>query len=314
MTSPKLAVNPCAITVAVFDGSRQPMAAGQQVLFTVRNGNQKQVYRDFQQASRLALTDLPFFDNSGDNYTVIASADGYEQAGFFPVKAIPGVPVEADLMLLRGDGTFNFSQAGWERLGRERADMAELLAAGAASAVAARNRYEDLLERKAPVLACYFNLITAMSQILLPTGTPVNYLKELIWEDMTQARFFAWADPEIVNQVRLAAAQGVFAREPAAEKFHPGATESFKQVQFGEANVQLTFHENDRRMVDGVNWVKVEPDVDYFKDPVAHTLLEVLPNALKRGQMTDPRQVYVLRWIAGRHAQGPEFDPPYTIS
>jgi RHS repeat-associated protein len=28
--------------------------------------------------------------------------------------------------------------------------------------------------------------------------------------------------------------------------------------------------------------------------------------------MTDPKQVYVLRWIAGRHAGVPEFAPPYT--
>ncbi len=290
------------------------MAAGQQVLFTVKNGNQKQVYRDFQQASRLTLTDLPFFDNSHDNYTVIASANGYEQAGFFPVKALPGVPVEADLMLLRRDGNFNFSQAGWEKLRRDRADMAKLLAAGVASATTARNRYEDLLERKAPVLACYFNLMTAMSQIQLPAGTPVKYFRELIWDNMTQARFFVWADAEIVNQVRRAAGQGAFVRELAAEKYHPGATVSFKQVQFGEANVQLSFHENDRRMVAGVNCIKVEPDIDYFKDPLAHALLEVLPNALKRGRLTDPRQVYALRWIAGRHAGVPEFDPPYTIS
>ena len=41
-------------------------------------------------------------------------------------------------------------------------------------------------------------------------------------------------------------------------------------------------------------------------------LLEVLPNSIGGG-LSNPRQVYVLRWIAGRHAGVPEFDPPYVI-
>jgi hypothetical protein len=52
--------------------------------------------------------------------------------------------------------------------------------------------------------------------------------------------------------------------------------------------------------------------MDYYKDIGAHTLLEVLPNTIS-GRLTDPKQVYMLRWIAGRHAGVPEFDPPYTI-
>jgi hypothetical protein len=314
-SSPKLAPKPgsCAITIQVFDGSREALAGAEQVLFTVTDGNQKQVYREFQQASSLTLKDLKFFDNFGDNYTVVAWAEGYEQAGFTPVKAIPGVPIVTDLMLLSKDGGFNFHQAVWEALELERPEMHDLLAAGATSPSAARNRYTDLMEKQAPVLACCFNLMTAMSQIHLPSGTPDDYLKQLIWDgSMKQDRFFAWADPEIVNQVRRAAAQKAFAPEPGTAAFHPGATSSFKQVQFGEANVQLTFHENDRNMVGGVNCIKVEPDIDYFKDPGAHALLEVLPNAIGGG-LTNPRQVYILRWIAGRHAGLPEFDPPYTI-
>jgi len=56
----------------------------------------------------------------------------------------------------------------------------------------------------------------------------------------------------------------------------------------------------------------VEPDIDYEKDIAAHTLLEVIPNAITKG-LTNPEVVYVLRWIAGRHAGVPEFAPPYVI-
>ena len=56
----------------------------------------------------------------------------------------------------------------------------------------------------------------------------------------------------------------------------------------------------------------MEPDIDYYRDPAAHLLLEGLPNAITKG-LTNPEMVYVLRWIAGRHAGVPEFNPPYVI-
>jgi hypothetical protein len=152
-----------------------------------------------------------------------------------------------------------------------------------------------------------------MSQIQLPDGTPLDYIKELIWDNtMAQDRFFAWADPKLVDQVVQAAHQGAFAPEPGTAIFHTGATSSYKQVQFGEANVQLTFHENDHPATGNTEWIKVEPDIDYYKDLLAHALLEVAANQLTH-TLTDPRQVYVLRWIAGRRANIPNFSPPYGI-
>lgn len=83
-------------------------------------------------------------------------------------------------------------------------------------------------------------------------------------------------------------------------------------MKFGEANVQLTFHGGSTRKIDGVDCVVVEPDIEYYKDLGAHTLLEVFPNTIA-GRKTDPKVMYILRWIAGRHAGVPEFNPPYTI-
>ena len=116
-----------------------------------------------------------------------------------------------------------------------------------------------------------------------------------------------------MDQVRRAALDGEFAPEPNPGLFHPDATSSFKQIQFGEANVQLTFHEKNVQNIDGVACIKVEPDIDYYKDLGAHTLLEVIPNAITHG-LTDSKEVYVLRWITGKHAGVPEFAPPYTIA
>ena len=121
-------------------------------------------------------------------------------------------------------------------------------------------------------------------------------------------RFYCYAAAPLVDEVVRAAAEGVFDPEPNPAVFHHGATRSYKEIQFGEANVQLTFHEHDTAIVDGTSCILLEPDIDYYKDLLAHGLLEVLGNKL-----TDPEAVYVLRWTAGRHAGVPEFAPPYTI-
>jgi hypothetical protein len=111
----------------------------------------------------------------------------------------------------------------------------------------------------------------------------------------------------------LAETHGTFVREPGFAIFHTGATDSYKQIQFGEVNVQLTFHANDTKLIGGLQCIKMEPDIDYYKDLAAHALLEVISNGIS-GSLTNPRQVYVLRWIAGRHAGVPEFNPPYVIT
>jgi hypothetical protein len=82
--------------------------------------------------------------------------------------------------------------------------------------------------------------------------------------------------------------------------------------QFGEANVQLTFQENEKLVIDGVHCVIVEPDIDY-QDLGVHAIFEVIPNALIHS-LTDPVEVYVLRWIAGPTQGVPEFAPLYTVT
>jgi hypothetical protein len=310
------------IMVNIFDGTRQPIVIGpsvKNVLIRVIDGWQKEVSADFHATASVRF-EVPFFDGPGDNYAVIAFADNYLQAGFTPVPVSSKVVQMVDLMLLPKQGTFNFGGASWANLRQTYPEVSSILSHGAANDQAAQARYEELMEEKPAVLACLWNLMTAMAGIRLPQGSPVSYLKEIIWQDTpgdelfapAQDRFYAWADKNLVDQVKTAAQQGEFAPEINPSFFHKGATSSYKQIQFGEANVQLTFHEKNIRSIDGVDCVAVEPDIDYFKDLGAHALLEVLPNFLSGG-LTDPKIVYVLRWIAGRHAGVPDFNPPYTI-
>lgn len=96
------------------------------------------------------------------------------------------------------------------------------------------------------------------------------------------------------------------------------ATRSWKQTRFDVSNVQLTFHETNARTIrkpDGTNvaCVIVEPDIGYYRDILSHGLLEALPNLLTGGE-TDPRQDYLLRWMATKlEGVQPDFDPPCTV-
>ncbi|MDR3717987.1 MAG: hypothetical protein P4K98_04245 [Bryobacteraceae bacterium] len=259
------------------------------------------------------MKELPFYGNGGDDYCVIASGKGYEQAEVGPFRLTPSTHAAVDLMLLQHNATFNFGGARWEALGITHPGLVALVSAGATSIEQARSRYEDLLDKKGATLACFLNLTCAMGQVDLEGATPLSFIRELIWDDsMQQDRFFAWAEPSIIDRLREAVRQGEFSPEQGCATFHPGATCSFKQTQFQVANVQLTFHEDEKAIIDGVQCVKIEPDIDYYKDLPAHGLLEVLPNKTT-GSITNPRQVFKLRWMAGRLAGLPEFAPPYVI-
>jgi hypothetical protein len=311
MPAPAPAPTTSTLSINVFDGTRQPFSASAKtkILYTIVDGRQKIRYRQEQPVSSLRATNLPFYnDDDGDRYSVLAYADGYQQAGFVPVNLSPASPATIDLMLIPKEPQFNFADAKWRAMSAKY----PFLAAGV-DAPTAKTRYGDLMEDRPEALASLLNLITAMSQIFLREGTPLDYLKQVIWDrTLAQDRFFAWCDAKLIDAVRDATTHKQFAPEAAPWLFHPGASESWKEIRFGEANVQLTFHEEEKQKIDGVDCVVVEPDIDYYKDPAGHALLEVLPNKITGG-LTNPAVVYVLRWIAGRHAGLPEFNPPYVI-
>jgi hypothetical protein len=297
------------LRLRIFDGTRQLFSKAASFLITITDGNQTQHVRDYFPENDITFNELPFFDNFGDNYTVLVWAQGYQQAGYVPVKLSNAYTAELDLMLISNTPGFSFVNARFPAA----SSAYPFIAAGTSSPTGEAN-YDQLVEQEKP-LACLLNICEAMTQIALPQLTPLDYMKQIIWDAPlapAQDRFFAWCDPVLISQIQAATAAGQFAVELNPGLFHPGATRSWKQVQFGEANVQFTFHENERPP-DGTNWVMVEPDIDYYQDPAAHVLLEVIPNAVTKS-LTDPAQVYVLRWIAGRTAGIPEFAPLYTLT
>lgn len=300
------------ITLRLFDGGRRPFAAGRKYLVRILDGSQRELLaRDFSKPEM--AFEVPVHDNLDDRYTVLVSASHVRDAGFHPVLVKRDVRVAVDLMLIPKPHAFDFAAADWDQI-RDHWPAAYRALAFGVPAADARERYDALLATPVPAAALW-NIMTTMRDVDLPQGTPLDYLREVIWDGELAPsgdRFFAFADARLIGQVELAQQQGTFEPEPNPGLFHQGATRSFKHVAFGEANLQLTFHEGTTKKVGGETWVRIEPDIDYYRDTLAHALLEVLPHKLG-GPKTDPAIVYVLRWIAGRHAGVPEFEPPFTL-
>jgi hypothetical protein len=58
----------------VFDGTRQPISSEINLLIKLVDGTQKQIYWGHQHGPSVSFS-VPFYNNFGDNYTVIVSAN-----------------------------------------------------------------------------------------------------------------------------------------------------------------------------------------------------------------------------------------------
>jgi hypothetical protein len=308
-----MATTKAHIRLMIYDGARQPFSERQSLLLRIHNGETidpiTKILNTKSAAEGVVFIDVDYYDNFADNYTVLLSADGYRDGGFFPVKVSPNVLADLNIMLVPKNPTFEFDP--WDVLVSNHPRIAQFLSL-TTTVPDPGNNFATSVEDHPTETACLLNLATSMSQIFLPNGTPLDYFRSIEWTTLAPDRFFGYAIPDLVSEVKAAASKGLFAPEIDPSFFHGDATSSFKEVRFGEANVQLTFHENDKKTIGSDVCIRVEPDIDYYKDLAAHALLEVLYNKITNS-LTDPAQVYVLRWISGKQAGLPEFEPPYRL-
>ena len=287
------------------------MPSSVEVLYTVRDGNQKNgipgVPADSAGADGAAILQQPGRLVRGDRLGRGPRSGGLSCEGLAECGAAGG-PHAAE----EGCGAA-FRQCDLGGGAGEAAELGRLLASDAASETAARDRYRDLIENKPEPLACLLNIATAAGQINLRAGSPLDYLRQLIWDDsMKRDRFFAYAEPALLEQVRGGGAVRLFVPEPGSAIFHPGATASYKQVQFGEANVQITFHEDDRRTVDGHRLPEGRARRRLLQGPRRPRPTGGRPQH-SFGQ-SDRSEAGVPAAVDGGPAAGvPEFDPLYTI-
>lgn len=67
----------------VYDGSRRLISADVKILVTLRNGFQEELHRKHHHGPSISF-DVPFYNNHGDRYAVVAFANGYVQAVSIP--------------------------------------------------------------------------------------------------------------------------------------------------------------------------------------------------------------------------------------
>lgn len=329
------------ILVNLYNGTREPISADLEWMARISDGRQlssrdTEVYAGLRGASK--LFPAPFFDNLFDDYTVVVSSGAFQDSGWAPVRVHPTAPETLDLMVLPKDGSLHFGNAKWTDLQTSRPGVADIVQRGCTGGVSAADAWGTVMEKRPKALACFLNIMTALGQINLPSPgagapsrAPLEFYWNLAWPQgdpasdqwlsdldhrFAQDRFFCYVDAAILPYVREAAANGSFAPENNPGAFHGDATESYKQTQFDIANVQLTFHGHDIADLPGpdgspIHCVKIEPDIDYYKDLGAHGLLEVIPNLLS-GKKTEPTVAYMLRWMAGRRT-GLPFNPLFTV-
>jgi hypothetical protein len=266
-----------SILINLVDGTRQPLPANVKWSAQIHDGRPPSEWPlvNINGAGPAELIKgLTYFDNFFDNYPVIINSNDYEDAAWMPVHISSAKPAAVDLMLIPKEAHLNFSGASWTALSGIRPRFAQILSAGIENA---SDHYGNLMEQnQGLVLACLLNLLTAISQIILPTEkTPLDYYWQPIWDDpqfsAAQDRFFAYVDKALVDDVVKAGKMGSFAEEKDP---HPGATLSYKQMQFDVTNVQLTFHQGNAKRIQGpdgpVDCIVVEPDIDHYKDLLSH--------------------------------------------
>jgi len=305
--------------LTIVDGTRQPLPSGSDVLLRVIDGGKQARASQWIDKSTAYIPDLPWRGNNDDLYTLFAHAKNYNDGALYPVRLLQGKLVNAAIMLVPKDKNFTFARLGtWQTDQR----LYPLIANGTTDPT---DRYTQAYEAQNLEVGALVTIGTAIRDISLADGTsPLDRFWQVRWDHLQQDRFFAWVEVGLADEIKKLADLHAFAEEADPAHWHPAipglctaATRSWKQTRFDVSNVQLTFHENDTQDLtkpDGTiaHCVLVEPDIDYYKDVVAHGLLEVIPN-LVTGDKTDPRTVYQLRWMATKQEGLPEFAPPVTI-
>src|SRR5450755_1579199 len=100
-------------------------------------------------------------------------------------------------MLLPKNGDYKFAGARWTDVLARRPLVGKIFAASAAERPE-RDVYGDLMEEHPHRLACLLNITTALQQISLPQGSPLDYFKTFNLAALAPDRFFGYADANLV--------------------------------------------------------------------------------------------------------------------
>ena len=137
------------MAVTLYDGTREPITKGS-FLIRIFDGFQNQLFDNFKPAPTTVFQ-LPFRNNLQANCTVLASGDGYVDAGFTPIKLSIKAFAMVDRMLLEDEAGFQFQS--WSTLKTTDSVVGAFLSIGRSYADA-RNQSPRYLSDTAAVCCC----------------------------------------------------------------------------------------------------------------------------------------------------------------
>src|SRR2546425_11684959 len=120
------ATDQATMVLTPYDGTRNP-TEGKDFLIRIFDGFQNQLF-DKERPAPTTVFHLPYRDNLQDNCTVLASGDGYVDAGFTPVKLSLKAVGMVDLMLLEDKAYFKFQT--WDALKTSNPVISKFIALG----------------------------------------------------------------------------------------------------------------------------------------------------------------------------------------
>jgi len=231
----------------------------------------------------------------GQNYSLLASADGCRDAGLYPVKPLAGREIQAALMLVPSRPAPDLASFSFAALEAVSAKFHQALTAAgiteAAFAALPPERIAGALNVEAKLRGTSLAGARAVD-FVVRAGGPEHQGTDSVEQD----RIFAWVDKTMPAKVRediRQSKQKSFRELDEAENevFHRGYPVSFKQrVPFG--SLQLSFA---RRAGDN-DLLAADIDIDLFTD-IGH-FGEVLRNHIL-SQKTDPFTVYRMLFDQG---------------
>jgi hypothetical protein len=302
ITEAPCAISPQPLDLLVLNGEREPITIPT-VWIRVLDANNKLVFHGLVQLTN-GVGAIPNQHSFSFPLKISVSQKGYRASQIQGVLETAG---QISITLVDKHATFDFLYPSLEQMQAAQPQLSALIV-GFDSQADAENRYSVWKNTQQKQLAALLNLSTALEQ--LPSGSLLPYYKEVV--SIQQDRFFAYADADLLAAVQSLYDQGLFDRQGRIDlMLHHGGTLSFKEMDLPEANLQITFHQRDTKIVNGRKLVLVETDIDYFKTFWKHMIEEVCYHIGTR-RKSSPTTVY--RFRSNEQKPGVVFNPPYRLT
>jgi hypothetical protein len=298
------------VQIELLDGARVSLTVKDRLYLTISAHHRKLLVIRVNPVASTILVDVPNSETCRDMRATIRSASFRTSVS----STFDGSPEQIDVpvMLLPRRAKTDFAKADWDNL-KLIDPLAYSFFGRGRSEKEAKENYQELIENHPLELAAFFNLSTGLIEYDLDGDNLFDYFKEPVEEKpFRQDRFFAYVSPKLLDVVLQERLKRKFATEHLPWRWlHPGASASYKQTAFKRADVQISFHQNWRKQIDGVDCIVAEVDIDYYPPGFLH-IKEVVLNKLF-WRLTNPTKVFALRKYEQQKRGEKGFSVPYDL-